>query len=94
MMPRRHAVHDLAEEMAKRHFEIQAEYIFERTDHSKTSVTPVVKRWADVSPQDRQDAIEELRLRVLPVQRLKAFPFAPGEDVLRVRERGYPPPVA
>ena len=43
---------------------------------------------------DRQDAIEELRLRVLPVQRLKAFPFAPGEDVLRVRERGYPPPVA
>ena len=61
MMPRRHAVHDLAEEMAKRHFEIQAEYIFERTDHSKTSVTPVVKRWADVSPQDRQDAIEVFR---------------------------------
>src|SRR5262249_16316036 len=35
----------------------------------------------------RQDAVQELRLRVLPVQRLKAFPFAPGEDVLRVRER-------
>src|SRR5262245_8507849 len=43
---------------------------------------------------DRQNAIEELRLRVLPVQRLKAFPFALGEDVLRVRERGYPLPVA
>jgi hypothetical protein len=43
---------------------------------------------------DRQDAVQELRLRMLPVQRLKAFKFAPGEDVLRVRERGYPPPVA
>ena len=52
---------DLAEEMAKRHFNIQAQLIFEMTNHSKTLSTPLVKKWADVPSQDRQDAIEVFR---------------------------------
>ena len=61
MMPRRHAVHDLAEEMAKLHFEIQAQQIFEMTNHSKTSVTPFAKKWSDIPEQDRAQAIETFK---------------------------------
>ena len=60
MMPRKHAV-DLAEEMAKRHFDIQAQLIFEMTNHSKTSVTPFAKKWEDVPEQDRLQSIEVFR---------------------------------
>ncbi len=52
---------DLAEMMAKRHFDIQAQLIFEMTNHSKTSVTPFAKKWADVSEQDRLQSIEVFR---------------------------------
>ena len=52
---------DLAEEMAKRHFNIQAQLIFERTDHSKTSVTPFARKWSDVPAHDRAEFIEIFR---------------------------------
>lgn len=52
---------DLAEMMAKLHFEIQAQFIFERTNHSKALSTPLVKKWLDVPSQDRQDAVEVFR---------------------------------
>ncbi len=52
---------DLAEMMAKRHFDIQAQLIFEMTNHSKTSVTPFAKKWSDVPEQDRLQSIEVFR---------------------------------
>lgn len=65
MMPRRHAV-DLAEEMARLHFEIQAQLAFERTNHSKTPVIPFARKWSDVSEPDRLQAVETFK-RLLAV---------------------------
>lgn len=69
MMPRRHFVYDLAEEMAKIRFEIHAQLVFEMTDHSKALTTPLVKKWADVSEQDRAQEIEVFK-RVLARQEI------------------------
>ncbi len=52
---------DLAEEMAKRFFDIHAQLIFQRTDFSKTASLTVVKKWSDVSTADRVAYIEVFR---------------------------------